>query len=188
MGVYNTLTYNPLGSIQTAISNVNERNRIKRDYWKNKADIWSNSIKGLASIAGKALDYYQAYKEDPETKLAALQKELEEAEHLKAVQHLKEVQDKYNQQVAQRKAFDEYALRDKGVYEAEHLKEVQDKYNQQVAQRKAFDEYALRDKGVYEADKMQDYKPNIDDSYVTYLGAINNYSLPYMQDYYRRGR
>ena len=155
MGVYNTLTYNPLGSIQTAISNVNERNRIKRDYWKNKADIWSNSIKGLASIAGKALDYYQAYKEDPETKLAALQKELEEAEHLKAVQH---------------------------------LKEVQDKYNQQVAQRKAFDEYALRDKGVYEADKMQDYKPNIDDSYVTYLGAINNYSLPYMQDYYRRGR
>lgn len=149
MGVYNTLTYNPLGSIQTAISNVNERNRIKRDYWKNKADIWSNSIKGLASIAGKALDYYQAYKEDPETKLAALQKELEEAEH---------------------------------------LKEVQDKYNQQVAQRKAFDEYALRDKGVYEADKMQDYKPNIDDSYVTYLGAINNYSLPYMQDYYRRGR
>lgn len=149
MGIYNTLTYNPLGSIQTAISNVNERNRIKRDYWKNKADIWSNSIKGLASIAGKALDYYQAYKEDPETKLAALQKELEEAEH---------------------------------------LKEVQDKYNQQVAQRKAFDEYALRDKGVYEADKMQDYKPNIDDSYVTYLGAINNYSLPYMQDYYRRGR
>ena len=149
MGIYNTLTYNPLGSIQTAISNVNERNRIKRDYWKNKADIWSNSIKGLASIAGKALDYYQAYNEDPETKLAALQKELAEAEH---------------------------------------LKEVQDKYNQQVAQRKAFDEYALRDKGVYEADKMQDYKPNIDDSYVTYLGAINNYSLPYMQDYYRRGR
>lgn len=148
MGIYNTLTYNPLGSIQTAISNVNERNRIKRDYWKNKADIWSNSIKGLASIAGKALDYYQAYKEDPETKLAALQKELEEAEH---------------------------------------LKEVQDKYNQQVEQRKAFDEYALRDKGVYEANKMKDYKPNIDDSYVTYLGAINNYSLPYMQDYYRRG-
>lgn len=149
MGIYNTLTYNPLGSIQTAISNVNERNRIKRDYWKNKADIWSNSIKGLASIAGKALDYYQAYKEDPETKLAALQKELEEAEH---------------------------------------LKEVQDKYNQQVEQRKAFDEYALRDKGLYAANKMQDYKPNIDDSYATYLGAINNYSLPYMQDYYRRGR
>lgn len=167
MGIYNTLTYNPLGSVQTAISNVNERNRIKRDYWKNKADIWSNSIKGLASIAGKALDYYQAYKEDPETKLAALQKELEEAEQSKAEQ--------------------EAELR-KLVQEAEHLKEVQDKYNQQVAQRKAFDEYALRDKGVYEADKMQDYKPNIDDSYVTYLGAINNYSLPYMQDYYRRGR
>ena len=146
MGIYNTLTYNPLGSIQTAISNVNERNRIKRDYWKNKADIWSNSIKGLASIAGKALDYYQAYKEDPETKLAALQKELEEAEH---------------------------------------LKEVQDKYNQQVAQRKAFDEYA-NSPAIKAANEMRDYQPN--EAYSQYLGAINNYSLPYMQDYYRRGR
>lgn len=146
MGIYNTLTYNPLGSIQTAINNVNERNRIKRDYWKNKGEIWSKAVKDLGSIAGKAIDYYQAYKESPEGRLEALQKELEEAER---------------------------------------IKEIQDKYNQQVAQRKAFDEYA-NSPSIKAANEMRDYVPN--EAYSQYLGAINNYNLPLMQEYYRRGR
>ena len=36
MGIYNTNSYNPLGSIQAALNNVNEHNRIKNEYWKNK--------------------------------------------------------------------------------------------------------------------------------------------------------
>ena len=34
MGVYTGNTYNPLGAIQAGINNVNERNRIKNEYWK----------------------------------------------------------------------------------------------------------------------------------------------------------
>lgn len=146
MSIYSRDNINYQGMVDAAIRNRAERGRIKADNLRKQGEIWSKAVKDLGSIAGKALDYYQAYKESPEGRLEALQKELAEAEH---------------------------------------LKEVQDKYNQQVAQRKAFDEYA-NSPAIKAANEMRDYQPN--EAYSQYLGAINNYSLPFIQDYYRRGR
>lgn len=99
MGIYNTNSYNPLGSIQAALNNVNEKNRIKNEYWKNKGQIWSNFAQNIGNIGNRMLDGIVAYSEgydanDPEVRLAALEKELIEA--------------KYNEQVAQRQAMDDY--------------------------------------------------------------------------------
>lgn len=99
MGVYSSNTYNPLGSIQAALNNVNEKNRIKNEYWKNKGQIWSNFAQDMGKLGNRMLDGIIAYSEgydanDPEARLAALEKELIEA--------------KYNEQVAQRQAMDDY--------------------------------------------------------------------------------
>lgn len=99
MGIYNTNSYNPLGSIQAALNNVNEKNRIKNEYWKNKGQIWSNFAQNMGNIGNRMLDGIIAYSEgydanDPEVRLAALEEELIEA--------------KYNEQVAQRQAMDDY--------------------------------------------------------------------------------
>lgn len=99
MGIYNTNSYNPLGSIQAALNNVNEKNRIKNEYWKNKGQIWSNFAQNMGNIGNRMLDGIVAYSEgydanDPEARLAALEEELIEA--------------KYNEQVAQRQAMDDY--------------------------------------------------------------------------------
>lgn len=99
MGIYNTNSYNPLGSIQAALNNVNEKNRIKNEYWKNKGQIWSNFAQNMGNLGNRMLDGIVAYSEgydanDPEARLAALEEELIEA--------------KYNEQVAQRQAMDDY--------------------------------------------------------------------------------
>ena len=99
MGIYNTNSYNPLGSIQAALNNVNEKNRIKNEYWKNKGQIWSNFAQNMGNLGNRMLDGIVAYSEgydanDPEARLAALEKELIEA--------------KYNEQVEQRQAMDDY--------------------------------------------------------------------------------
>lgn len=85
MGIYNTNSYNPLGSIQAALNNVNEKNRIKNEYWKNKGQIWSNFAQNIGNIGNRMLDGIVAYSEgydanDPEARLAALEKELKDAE------------------------------------------------------------------------------------------------------------
>lgn len=56
MGVYTSNTYNPLGSIQAALNNVNERNRIKNEYWNNKGQIWSNFANQMGQIGGRLTD------------------------------------------------------------------------------------------------------------------------------------
>ncbi len=99
MGIYNNNAYNPLGSIQAALNNVNEKNRIKNEYWKNKGQIWSNFAQNMGNLGNRMLDGIVAYSEDydandPEARLAALEEELIEA--------------KYNEQVAQRQAMDDY--------------------------------------------------------------------------------
>ena len=104
MGIYNTNTYNPMGAIQAALNNVNERNRIKNEYWKNKGQIWSNLANNLASIGGRTLDAYQAEQESPEARLAALEEELTEAQRIQGIQ------DKYNSQVSQRQAVNQYLM------------------------------------------------------------------------------
>lgn len=110
MGVYSSNTYNPLGSIQAALNNVNERNRIKNEYWKRKGEIWSNFANQMGKIGGRLVDGLSAYSEsnDPnsaEARLAALEAELKEAEEAERIQA---IQDKYNEQVAQRQAMDDY--------------------------------------------------------------------------------
>lgn len=110
MGVYSSNTYNPLGSIQAALNNVNERNRIKNEYWKRKGEIWSNFANQMGKIGGRVIDGLTAGSEsnDPnsaEARLAALEEELKEAEEAERIQA---IQDKYNEQVAQRQAMDEY--------------------------------------------------------------------------------
>ena len=110
MGVYSSNIYNPLGSIQAALNNVNERNRIKNEYWKRKGEIWSNFANQMGKIGGRLVDGLSAYSEsnDPnsaEARLAALEAELKEAEEAERIQA---IQDKYNEQVAQRQAMDDY--------------------------------------------------------------------------------
>lgn len=108
MGVYSSNTYNPLGSIQAALNNVNERNRIKNEYWKRKGEIWSNFTNQVGKIGGRVIDGLTASSESNgslEARLAALEEELKEAEEAERIQS---IQDKYNEQVAQRQAMDDY--------------------------------------------------------------------------------
>lgn len=110
MGIYNTNSYNPLGSIQAALNNVNEKNRIKNEYWKNKGQIWSNFAQNMGNIGNRMLDGIVAYSEgydanDPEARLAALEKELRDAQEAERIQA---IQDKYNAQVEQRKRVNDY--------------------------------------------------------------------------------
>lgn len=110
MSIYSRDNINYQSLLDSMIRNRSEQARRDADTIRQKGQIWSGFVKDTGKMIGKGLDYYSAYSEDPSTKLAELQKELEEAEHIK------EVEDKYNQQVAQRMAFDDYALRPKGVY------------------------------------------------------------------------
>lgn len=110
MSIYSRDNINYQSLLDSMIRNRSEQARRDADTMRQQGQIWSGFVKDTGKMIGKGLDYYSAYSEDPSTKLAELQKELEEAEHLK------EVEDKYNQQVAQRLAFDDYALRPKGVY------------------------------------------------------------------------
>jgi hypothetical protein len=108
MGVYSSNTYNPLGSIQAALNNVNEHNRIKNEYWKRKGEIWSNFANQMGKIGGRLVDGLTAGSETNgslEARLAALEAELKEAEEAERIQA---IQDKYNEQVAQRQAMDDY--------------------------------------------------------------------------------
>ena len=110
MSIYSRDNINYQSLLDSMIRNRSEQARRDADTMRQQGQIWSGFVKDTGKMIGKGLDYYSAYSEDPSTKLAELQKELEEAEHIK------EVEDKYNQQVAQRLAFDDYALRPKGVY------------------------------------------------------------------------
>ena len=101
-GVYTSNSYNPLGAIQAGINNVRDRNKIKDEYWKRKGETWSNFAKEMGKLGGRLVDAYNANQEDPDTRLAELEEELKEAERVKAIE------DKYNEQVEQRKAVLDY--------------------------------------------------------------------------------
>lgn len=107
MGVYTSNAYSPMNSIQAALNNVNDKNRIKNEYWKNKGQIWSNFANEMGKLGGRLVDAYQAYSESPEARLSALQKELEEA---KEAERIKQIQDRYNEQVAMRKKVNDYLM------------------------------------------------------------------------------
>lgn len=158
MGVYSSNTYNPLGSIQAALNNVNERNRIKNEYWKRKGEIWSNFAQDMGKLGTRMIDGFMANSEsnDPnstEARLAALEAELKEAEE---AERIKAIQDKYNEQVAQRQAMDEY------------LKNSPEALANQYAEA------------------MKGYRPNFGGyNYNQFQGGV--YPEQEMQDFYRRG-
>lgn len=100
MGIYNTNAYSPLGAIQAGIANVNEHNRIKDAYWKRKGEIWSKLAEDMGKMGGRFIDGISAYESDPDqSELDKLEEELREAQ----------IEQKYNEQVEQRKAFDQWA-------------------------------------------------------------------------------
>lgn len=174
MGVYSNNTYNPLGSIQAALNNVNERNRIKNEYWKRKGEIWSNFANQIGKIGGRLVDGLTAYSEsnDPnsaEARLAALEEELKEAQEAERIQA---IQDKYNEQVAQRQAMDEYL---NNAY-ADKLYETAANLN--TSKGPSLSE-------VY-AEAMKGYRPNFGGyNYNQFQGGV--YPEQEMQDFYRRG-
>lgn len=158
MGVYTSNTYNPMSSIQAALNNVNERNRIKNEYWKTKGQIWSNFAQDMGKLGTRMIDSFVANSEgtdanSPEARLEALEKELKDAEE---AERLQAIQDKYNEQVAQRQAMDEYL---KNSPEA------------------LANQYAMA---------MRDYRPNFGGyNYNQFQGGV--YPEQEMQDFYRRG-
>lgn len=158
MGVYTSNTYNPMSSIQAALNNVNERNRIKNKYWKTKGQIWSNFAQDMGKLGTRMIDSFVANSEStdansPEARLEALEKELKDAEE---AERLQAIQDKYNEQVAQRQAMDEYL---KNTPEA------------------LANQYAMA---------MRDYRPNFGGyNYNQFQGGV--YPEQEMQDFYRRG-
>ena len=111
MSIYSRDNINYQSLLDSMIRNRSEQARRDADNIRQKGQLWSSFIKDSSKAIGKGMDYYYAQQEDPMNKLAELQEELAEAERIK------EVEDKYNQQVAQRMAFDDYALRPKGVYD-----------------------------------------------------------------------
>lgn len=158
MGVYSSNTYNPLGSIQAALNNVNERNRIKNEYWKRKGEIWSNFAQDMGKLGTRMIDGFVANSEsnDPnsaEARLAALEEELKEAQEAERIQA---IQDKYNEQVAMRQAMDDY------------LKNSPEALANQYAEA------------------MKGYRPNFGGyNYNQFQGGV--YPEQEMQDFYRRG-
>lgn len=158
MGVYTSNTYNPMSSIQAALNNVNERNRIKNEYWKTKGQIWSNFAQDMGKLGTRLIDGLQANSEgydanSPEARLEALEKELKDAEEAERIQA---IQDKYNEQVAQRQAMDEYLKNTPEALAARY------------------------------AEAMRGYAPNFGGyNYNQFQGGV--YPEQEMQDFYRRG-
>mgnify|MGYP003290268707 CR=1 FL=1 len=158
MGVYTGNTYNPLGAIQAGINNVNERNRIKNEYWKRKGEIWSKFAEDMGKMGTRMIDGFTAGSEgydanSPEARLAALEDELKEAQEAERIQA---IQDKYNEQVAQRQAMDEYLKNTPEALAAQY------------------------------AEAMNGYRPNFGGyNYNQFQGGV--YPEQEMQDFYRRG-
>lgn len=174
MGVYTSNTYNPMSSIQAALNNVNERNRIKNEYWKTKGQIWSNFAQDMGKLGTRMIDSFVANSESndansPEARLEALEKELKDAEEAERIQA---IQDKYNEQVAQRQAMDEYL---NNAY-ADKLHDAA--MNLNMAKGPSLSE-------VY-AEAMRGYTPNFGGyNYNQFQGGV--YPEQEMQDFYRRG-
>lgn len=165
MGIYTSNAYSPMNSIQAALNNVNDKNRIKNEYWKNKGQIWSNFANEMGKLGGRLVDAYQAYSESPEARLSALQKELEEA---KEAERIKQIQDKYNEQVEMRKKVNDYLM------------------------TPAPDPQGPSQAEVY-ANAMRGYQP-VDTGYDAYLNAYKGGTYPEdmqklkeMEELYRRG-
>ena len=98
MGVYqrDNIQYNNM--IDAAIRNRLEGAKVRSDAQRKQGEIWGGAVKNLGNMAARYMDYANANKESPEARLEALEKELRQAE----------IEKKYNEQVAQRRAVQDY--------------------------------------------------------------------------------
>lgn len=98
MGIYERDNIPYQNIIDSMIRNRQAGAKIKGDNWRKQGEIWSNAVKELGSIAGRTMDAYQGDQETLEAHLAALEEERKQAE----------LEQKYKEQVAQRRAVDQY--------------------------------------------------------------------------------
>lgn len=98
MGIYERDNVPYQNIIDSMIRNRQAGAKIKGDKWRKQGEIWSNAVKELGSIAGRTMDAYQGGQETLEARLAALEEERKQAE----------LEQKYKEQVAQRRAVDQY--------------------------------------------------------------------------------
>lgn len=167
MGIYNTNAYSPLGAIQAGIANVNEKNRITDNYWKNLGNTWANTVSEIGKIAGRTIDGISAYESDPDkAELEKLEEELKEAQ----------IEQKYNEQVEQRKAFDKWAS---DVDRLKHYQEGQYRDYRPLPDMTGYHPYQERRYPDY-----SDYKPAAD---MTGYHPITGNPLFGMEEFYRRG-
>jgi hypothetical protein len=96
MGVYqrDNIQYNNM--IDAAIRNRLEGAKVRSDAQRKQGEIWGGTVKNLGGMAARYMDYANANRESPEARLKALEEELRQAE----------IEKKYNEQVAQRRALD----------------------------------------------------------------------------------
>lgn len=175
MSIYNRDNINYSQMIQNAIANRNAAAQRQAAYDQAKGKLWGDTTTNIAKNIGRGI--YAELDENDEDE-AELEKLLE-------LKKQKEAIAKYNEQVEQRRAFDEiFNNPDKefGIYNP--------KYN--TPQGASLSEEGTRSMQDYVTVPMTDYKPNdyfkdeMADSYNQ--NYYNPYKLTLMEGVYRRGR
>ena len=111
MAIYKANSYNPITSIQAGLREATVRGKLAGDKYRAAADFWKGATEigqkfadDMGKVGLNAYDMYVEQNDTPEARLAALEAELAEA------QRIQDVQDKYNTQVSQRKAVNQYLM------------------------------------------------------------------------------
>lgn len=111
MAIYKANSYNPITSIQAGLREAMERGKLAGDkyradanFWKGATEIGQKFADDMGKVGLNAYDMYVEQNDTPEARLAALEAELAEA------QRIQDVQNKYNTQVSQRKAVNQYLM------------------------------------------------------------------------------
>lgn len=156
MGIYERDNIPYQNIIDSMIRNRQAGAKIKSDNWRKQGEIWSNFTKEMGQMGGRMLDAYQANQEDPNVRLKALEEELRQAE----------IEEKYNEQVKQRQAMDEYLNRQATV------NDLINKYTIESRDREAMDNY---NKAMLSKD-MEGYVPfDYDAKYNRQMSNVPNY-------------
>lgn len=98
MSIYSRDNINYGSMLQNAVANRISAAEKRANAIKAQGEIWSGLVKDLGSMGARTYDAYQAEKESPEYRLKQLEEELRQAE----------IEQKYNEQVAQRRAVNDY--------------------------------------------------------------------------------
>lgn len=111
MGIYKANSFNPITSIQAGLREATERGKLAGDKYRADADFWKGATEigqkfadDMGKVGLNAYDMYTEQNDTPEARLAALEAELAEAQRIQGIQ------DKYNSQVSQRKAVNQYLM------------------------------------------------------------------------------